>query len=492
MLSYTELHQRRSQHDASAVSEARSGWADGQADRLLALEERVSEQQRSIDRLGDGVADVADRAEAATRLAELQQMHMQPLQRVAEQREADVRVTSGLKEELRAVQARGQRHDDLLARLRDELAALAPLAHQHKALHDAVAATQQDQERCYDAVQALRDEQRDLLRQLQELQSEARRRSDDVQQEARAAAAAAAAQAAQSLDTLRQQMREELNAVQGRCEARVEAAERRAQQAAQEARRLAEELRELRQVVQQQALQVGGAEAERRRHSEHAAQVAGEALRVGTEELRMRLAEAERRQEALRSDFAEHVAAYRAHLHQQTATSEETAAAVQRMMTAADEGRRSVAEDLSGVRDWAVRNMQRLKKRIELSAQELRQLQDGHSALSEAQQRQAAAAEREQRLLRELLRQQTEKAGLLAEMVDRQLDDAVGRRRSPTPQLQHAAAAAAAAAAGALRATGGESPRISPRPRSRRGRKSDRAGQMQMLLDDLAFHDRHR
>eukprot|EP01065_Artemidia_motanka_P032737 TRINITY_DN39720_c0_g1_i1.p1 TRINITY_DN39720_c0_g1~~TRINITY_DN39720_c0_g1_i1.p1 ORF type:complete len:498 (+),score=222.79 TRINITY_DN39720_c0_g1_i1:62-1495(+) len=469
---YTDMWRRQ-----AAAEMAHADRAEWQIERVVALEEQVADQQRSIDRLSDGVADCSDRAEAAARLAELQHMQLQPLQRIAEQRDGDLRAHGGLRDELRAAAARSQRHDELIAALREEVAALAAVPQQLSTLHDTIAAAQREQARCHEGVQAVKDEHRRVLQQLHDSQRDPRA-GDDVQQEVRGSVAALTAQMAHSVDALRAQMKDEISRVQAKCDARVEAAEQRAQHAVQEARAATEELRELRQVVQLRQAEI----AQQRRSDTERASLA-DSVRGVVEEVAARVADCERQISVLRTDLAEHVAVYRSHLHQQTAASEETANAVQRMLSSVEDSRREIAGDLSGVRDWAARNMQRLKKRVELTAQELRQVQDGCSALSEAQSKQAETAEREQRLLRELLRQQTEKAGLLAEMVDRHVD---GRRSQSPPS------AVAAAMASGRRSV--ETPRTSPLRSHSRGRRTKHSAkarsQLRALLDDLARHDR--
>eukprot|EP00756_Hemistasia_phaeocysticola_P005492 Hpha_TRINITY_DN13349_c0_g3::TRINITY_DN13349_c0_g3_i1::g.95190::m.95190 len=474
---YTDMWRRRTLDHSDSGAERTLEWGSTQNERVRVLEERMEHQQRAIDRLADGVADSADRADAATKLAELHQTQMQPLlQRLVEHREADTRATGILRDELRTVSGRAQRQDEVVAGLREELAAFSGLSKQHEALRELVLSTQREQEGLGATLQGAREEHRRLLQQIGDFRREPQRLAEEIQ-EMRAASASTAEEVGVVVERLRGEMRDELQRIQARCDARIEAAERRALQAAQEAHRATEELREVRAALQRVA---DGEQQRRKRDAERGS--LGESVRGAIEDIAQRMAGLERDHCAFRADYAEQVTKHKAHLAQQTVAGEETAAALQRVITGAEESRKEIATDLSGVRDWAARNMQRLKKRIEIAAQDLQQVRDQCGSLSDSQGRHAAAADREQRMLRELLRQQTDKASLLADMVDRHVDTRRDRwnRGSPATPVPTELA---------------DDPRCSPRRSrsvgarsSRREKRSHRGG----TQEEYSVHERRR
>eukprot|EP01059_Diplonema_ambulator_P011202 TRINITY_DN21166_c0_g1_i1.p1 TRINITY_DN21166_c0_g1~~TRINITY_DN21166_c0_g1_i1.p1 ORF type:complete len:494 (+),score=153.59 TRINITY_DN21166_c0_g1_i1:22-1482(+) len=137
----------------------------------------------------------------------------------------------------------------------------------------------------------------------------------------------------------------------------------------------------------------------------------------------------------LKTDFGEHVTAFKSHLQKQTNRANDTAAAIQQLIEMTDTSRAAISSEITGVKDWAMRCLQKLRKRTEQAMHEARLLKGEYTALATQVGRTHASNERQQQVMNELLTQQTEKAALLGKMVDREIDlKRHPRERSRSPK----------------------------------------------------------
>ena len=132
----------------------------------------------------------------------------------------------------------------------------------------------------------------------------------------------------------------------------------------------------------------------------------------------------EGRLEAFESALAELVATFKDSCRQAEAQQRDlsgVATALKELAEAHEGARAGLAADLLGVKEWAARNLTRLKKHVDLTTADLGALRESHVESSAQLQRVQARADSEHERLLALLQQKSREANLLTDIVDKEI-----------------------------------------------------------------------
>lgn len=171
--------------------------------------------------------------------------------------------------------------------------------------------------------------------------------------------------------------------------------------------------------------------------------------------------------DAALSDF---MRAYKDNVHSTTSQYSELASMVKELAETQESTRSVLTSEIQTMKEWATRNLTRLKKHVELINSDLTALQESHVETSTKLEKVRMQAENEQEKLLALLQQKSREATLLTEIVDKEIQSI----HSITQQHRVGLGGKLREGASSEGATRQESP---PRPRT--GRKP--------LFDDLEF-----
>ena len=104
-----------------------------------------------------------------------------------------------------------------------------------------------------------------------------------------------------------------------------------------------------------------------------------------------------------------------------TAKMEETTASVQELVTLHEQTRTALSSEMEGTKQWAARNMQRLKKHLDVINSELLALKETSTNVVSQVDRLRSATTDEREKLHLLLQQKTKEADVLTKMVDSEI-----------------------------------------------------------------------
>ncbi|KAJ9471504.1 hypothetical protein DIPPA_26213 [Diplonema papillatum] len=470
---YDKWKQSLPAHDAAPAagqSSARSfdAMVDGQVDALRTMESRLHSCQSMLNQLTGRVGEVEQKTEASTRLVQLTQ-HM------TEQTNEE---SSTIVDELKA---RHRRQEDVIKKLITDVERLSTRANETRnsivseshAVDDMEARLTQrfndqlqmeahrlqseSERRMQLAEQDVKNDMTQLATKLTkgmtELHGDMEELAAYVKEEAKAARAHAAQQAADlrsEFDEMLETHRREVDqgARQHRKDpsadpaaqpllAQVEAMVAQARAQKESAQALVDQNKHERDAFEKSvASNLSSVLQHLRRLDEQVAEHAVQHRRhAKTGEKLETLQKCAGEVENLKAGFSDHVATFKAHLQRQSQRAVETAAAIQQLIEMTDTSRAAVSSEIAAVKDWAVRCLQRLRKKIELAAQQVRVVKDGCASVEGQVSRFHASSERNQQLLSELLTQQAQKAAVLGHIVDHELDKAA--YASPHQQQHH-------------------------------------------------------
>eukprot|EP01060_Flectonema_neradi_P022012 TRINITY_DN3017_c4_g1_i1.p1 TRINITY_DN3017_c4_g1~~TRINITY_DN3017_c4_g1_i1.p1 ORF type:complete len:453 (+),score=84.26 TRINITY_DN3017_c4_g1_i1:55-1413(+) len=134
----------------------------------------------------------------------------------------------------------------------------------------------------------------------------------------------------------------------------------------------------------------------------------------------------------LKADFAAHVQTQKDTLERQGIRAADTSAAIQQLVEMTETCRATMSTEISSVKDWALRCLQRLRKRTETAVHQSRLLKDDMSALKIAIGQSNAQQERQHHVMSELINHQTGKAAVLGDIIDRE----IASKRTQTSRLR--------------------------------------------------------
>eukprot|EP00755_Sulcionema_specki_P021593 Sspe_Gene.13540::Locus_4633_Transcript_1_2_Confidence_0.286_Length_1636::g.13540::m.13540 len=395
---------------------------DPSGEMMRLYDDRINACQDNVDQLASRVSVCEDRTEASAKLAQL-------TQNLTEQKFDEL---GGGIHELRQ---RNKRHDELLKKLIMDVDDIAQSRHDD----DLESAFTLKWQRSNEAVASLQDSTRRYFSQhdalageVADIRSDFDRRMADFQSEVRSELQQLAMQLTrgmtevhQDVASLREQVREEARAIRTHCEARID--QHKAPQTSPDAEAFRSNVVANVNALQQHCRTIDEQFAEHRNQLRNVTHRCDERF----SEVESKVAHGDHRLQSLRNEFGEHVSAYREHLQQQTQRSQETAGVIQQLIEMTETGRVAVSSEINSVKDWALRNMQRLRKRAEQALHDVRLLKEEHAVLAVQVERTTSVSDKQHQVMTELLTQQTEKANILSRMVDKEIE--TRRNRTPSP-----------------------------------------------------------
>jgi chromosome segregation ATPase len=134
-----------------------------------------------------------------------------------------------------------------------------------------------------------------------------------------------------------------------------------------------------------------------------------------------RMRECESQATSIEGSFHEFIAAFKEHTTHQTSKMEDTAASMKELMELHDETRSIVATEIESTKQWATRNMVRLKKHLDNVNVDVGAIKEAHRDLHLLVERMRIAQGDEHARLTDLVSQRTREADALADMVDREI-----------------------------------------------------------------------
>ena len=134
-----------------------------------------------------------------------------------------------------------------------------------------------------------------------------------------------------------------------------------------------------------------------------------------------RLNQVERQSSALDAALTEFIATFKDSTRVHSAKTDEISNSVREFMVLHEQTRNVVATELEGTKQWATRNLHRLKKHIDVINADLAAFRDSHVELSSQLQKVKCHAEAEHDKLTTLLQQKSREANALTEIVDKEI-----------------------------------------------------------------------
>lgn len=134
-----------------------------------------------------------------------------------------------------------------------------------------------------------------------------------------------------------------------------------------------------------------------------------------------RVAQLERQSVTIDAALTEFIATFKDSTKVHSAKTDDIASSVQEFMALHEQTRNVVATELEGTKQWATRNLHRLKKHIDVINADLAAFRDSHVELSSQMQKVKCHAEAEHDKLTILLQQKSREANLLTEIVDKEI-----------------------------------------------------------------------
>eukprot|EP01061_Rhynchopus_euleeides_P023508 TRINITY_DN38255_c0_g1_i1.p1 TRINITY_DN38255_c0_g1~~TRINITY_DN38255_c0_g1_i1.p1 ORF type:complete len:481 (+),score=170.70 TRINITY_DN38255_c0_g1_i1:77-1519(+) len=410
----------------SAPSEGYKTAVDGQVERLRYMEERLQGCQSVIDRLVSRVGECESRAEASSRLAQL-------TQQVAEQSTEE----SG--EAFQELQARSRRQEEVIKKLINEVDTLHAVrdTERDRSLHSKPSQAQLEtllHSKMEDMRRSLSEQMRE---QMDELRADYDHRLLRVTKDTQADVRKAATQLSKAMEDLHTDMnalkdfvKDEVKAVRHYCDSRIKVIDEQDRRAGKSHEEMSDFATFQSSVVsnvvalQQHCRKLEGQVAEHTTLLKHAS---GVDERIDHHD--QRFLELDR----LKADFGEHVGVFKGHLQKQTKRASDTSTAIQQLIEMTDASRAAITTEIMGVKEWAMRCLQRLRKRTEHALQDSRIARDEVLEVAAKLNRTESARERTA-ALGDLLSQQTEK--VLLDVVDKEAhafrDRGRGRERNPS------------------------------------------------------------
>ena len=422
---------------------------DGQCDRVREMEARLRGCQGVIDSLVGRVGECETRTEAGQRLAQL-------TRQVTEQSFEE----SG--EALSQLHARSRRQEDVIKKLIEEIdllhadraAAGGAGAAGAAAVPDAAALRRAVDEQVQAALRGLRAEVDERFEaSAQETHNDVKRMVSQV--------TTAMADLHTDMTSLKEFVREEVRATRRHCDEQLKGVAAKAASATAAAAAASAAAQKQSETDRGDDEDEGGGEAFQSRVvsnmvalQQHCrkldAQAAEHTLQLRSVEAAVpRLDEVDRRMlglEKLKADFGEHMGVFKGHLQKQTKRAVDTATAIQQLIEMTDASRAAIGTEITGVKDWAMQCLQRLRKRTEGAMQDARLARDDVAELSSTLTRGQVSQDRHADVLRELLTQQAGKASILHDALDKKVKAkaaAAAAAAAAAPLQQRAAAAAA-------------------------------------------------
>ena len=384
---------------------------DGQVERLHYMEDRLQGCQSVIDRLVNRVGECETRTEASSRLAQL-------TQQVAEQSTEE----SG--EVILELQARSRRQEEVIKKLIGEVDRMHAT---READRDKTLLQKSSQHQTETSTAAKVDTlHRTLTEQMDDMRADFEHRLSVATQDSRAELKKTATQLSKGMTDLHSDMtmlkdfvKEEVKSVRQYCDAQV-AAVTDAESVKKRVR--SEEERDDFETFQSSV--VSNVMSLQQHCRKLDMQLAEQAtlLRTGSvgnidtrlEGLDQRMVELDR----LKADFGEHVTVFKGHLQKQTKRAGDTSTAIQQLIEMTDASRAAITTEVMGVKEWAMRCLQRLRKRTETALQDSRLARDEVVELSSRVTRSQNSNERHAAVMTELLSQQAEKT-FMHDLVDK-------------------------------------------------------------------------
>ncbi len=134
-----------------------------------------------------------------------------------------------------------------------------------------------------------------------------------------------------------------------------------------------------------------------------------------------RLLQLERQSSTLDTALTEFIATFKDSTRVHAAKTDEISNSVREFMALHEQTRNVVASELEGTKQWATRNLHRLKKHIDVINADLAAFRDSHVELSSQLQKVKCHAEAEHDKLTVLLQQKSREASALTEIVDKEI-----------------------------------------------------------------------
>ena len=195
-----------------------------------------------------------------------------------------------------------------------------------------------------------------------------------------------------------------------------------------------------------------------------------------TTELRNKVLAVEQKSGSIDAAFYEFLGSFQDHTRTQASKAEETAQSMREMMELHEQTRSVVASELETTKQWAARNMHRLKKHLDLTNTDVAALRDSVVEHRSVLEKLKVSQDDEQERLRALLAQKSKEAAVLSGMVDREIQsvhDLTAQHRVKSAVREASASAEAVEEDQALH-------RFQERAATRRAN-------MKSLFDDLSF-----
>ena len=179
------------------------------------------------------------------------------------------------------------------------------------------------------------------------------------------------------------------------------------------------------------------------------------------------------------SALSEFMRAYKDNVHSTSSQYAELASMVKELAETQEGTRSSLTSEIQTMKEWATRNLTRLKKHVELISSDLTALQDSHVETTTKLEKVRQQAENEQEKLLALLQQKSREATLLTEIVDKEIQSIHSITQQHRVGLGNKLATSSSASGPATVASRSDSPQ---RPSQRGSGARSKA-----LFDDLEF-----
>lgn len=144
-------------------------------------------------------------------------------------------------------------------------------------------------------------------------------------------------------------------------------------------------------------------------------------LQSNQDQHKVRLTSLERQATVLDSALSDFLSTFKDSTKMHSDKTDEIAASVKEFMSLHEQTRSVVESELEGTKQWATRNLHRLKKHIDVINSDLLALRESHVETTSQLQRVKCQAESEHEKLLQLLQQKSREANILTEIVDKEI-----------------------------------------------------------------------
>ncbi len=143
--------------------------------------------------------------------------------------------------------------------------------------------------------------------------------------------------------------------------------------------------------------------------------------RAAGDDLVKRLSGFEEHSASIESSLTDFIQAFKEHSRQHAAKSEDTANALRELSALQEETRKAVATEIEGTKQWAVRNLQRIKKHLDINHADIEALREAHTASVEHVAVLQRAQSDEHERLCAMLEQKSKEAESLGDIIDKEI-----------------------------------------------------------------------